>query len=77
MVSDIGADNLIGSSQWRQFMESTANAMQINLVFVVAKTGRSISVGEKCYVCSDTLPPICLPDSLSELDAYLNKPDPN
>ena len=50
--------NLINSSHWRQFLESTATALQLNLIFTVPATGGSICVCPQCPVCGSKLIPI-------------------
>jgi hypothetical protein len=45
------ARKLIESERWRQFLESTAAALRIHLVFQVAGTDAAISVCDTCRVC--------------------------
>ncbi len=51
------AKNLLESQRWLQFLDSTARALEINLVFQVAGTAAHISVCDNCPVCHRQLPP--------------------
>ncbi|HEX3037868.1 MAG TPA: ATP-binding protein [Oscillospiraceae bacterium] len=59
MVRSItNGNNLINSSHWKQFLDSTATALQLNLIFTVPETGDSISVCSKCPICGTELLPL-------------------
>ena len=62
MNRDIRVNNLIESLHWRQFMESTATALQINLIFLISETGSSISVCDSCPACDTVLTHLSLSD---------------
>jgi signal transduction histidine kinase len=47
----VEANNLIKSERWRQFLESTASALKISLVFSAGEAGEEITVCPSCPLC--------------------------
>jgi signal transduction histidine kinase len=56
MNNQYEAKSLIESEQWIQFLESTAAALQINIVFLINGGGEFICVFDTCPVCKERLP---------------------
>jgi signal transduction histidine kinase len=56
MKNSYEAISLIESEQWKQFLESTAAALQINITFIVNGGGGYITVCDACPVCNKKLP---------------------
>lgn len=64
-------NDLIESGNWHQFLESTAAALQTNLIFMISGAEDNISVCETCPVCNVALPPLSSAFKISALESSL------